>query len=251
MGVLDGKTALITGAANGIGRATVARFEAEGARVVAVDRAAHDGESEAVMWIQADVGDEGAMTAAVNAIGDTASLDICVANAGIARIEDFLEGSSASWLEVLDVNLLGVMITLQVAARRMVKDGRHGCLLATASIAGIRGERHAPAYCASKGGVISLINSLAVELAPHGITANAVAPGMIATDLNVEGTQAISKRLGVERKEFEAGFLAEHVPAGRMGSPAEVAGLLCYLASAEARFVNGSVLRIDGAEAIV
>jgi NAD(P)-dependent dehydrogenase (short-subunit alcohol dehydrogenase family) len=249
--MLEGKTALVTGAANGIGRATVARFEAEGARVIAVDRVPGDGSRDAVLWAQADVTDVEAMAAAVELLGDHASLDVCVANAGVARIEDFLDGSPSSWLEVLEVNLLGVMVTLQAAARRMVAGAGGGRLLATASIAGLRGEPHDTAYCASKGGVIALMKTLAVELAPYGITANAVAPGMIATDLSTGCTEALSREEGIARDDFEAAFLAAHVPAKRIGSPEEVAGLFCYLASPDASFVTGSVLRIDGGEAIV
>lgn len=254
MGALHGRTALVTGGANGIGRATVARFASEGASVVAVDLEVPQGSANGlrgVEWVQADVTDESAMQAVVAGIAEPQRLDICVANAGIARVEDFVAGCAASWDQVIRVNLLGAMVTLHAAATRMVADSQGGCLLATASISGLRGEPHAPAYSASKGGVIALMKSLAVELAPYGITANAVAPGMIDTGLSTEVNAELSRRAGKSPEDFEAQYLAQDVPAGRLGRPEEVAGLFCFLASSEANFISGATVRIDGAETTV
>jgi NAD(P)-dependent dehydrogenase (short-subunit alcohol dehydrogenase family) len=250
MSLLIGKTALITGAASGIGRATVDRFSAEGAAVIAVDREipATVSRDHDVRWVKADVTDLDAMSRVVEESAVDRPVDVCIANAGVARVEDFLEGSPESWGGIFAVNLVGVMITLQVATKQMVALGRGGRLLATASIAGLRGEAHASAYCASKGGVIALIKALAVELAPHGITANAVAPGLIATALSVRDTEVLSARAGITREAFEVEFLATQVPVGRIGRPEEVASLFCYLASDQAAFINGAIVRIDGAE---
>jgi NAD(P)-dependent dehydrogenase (short-subunit alcohol dehydrogenase family) len=248
---LKGKVALITGAANGIGLATTVRFAAEGASVVAVDRKVPDDSGvPGVSWVAADVVDAGAMAAAVAACDRLGGVDVCVANAGVGRIENFTDGSRESWLDVIDVNVLGAMVTMQLAARSMIARGRGGRLLATASIAGLRGEAHAPstAYAASKGAVMALIRALACELADHGITANAVAPGQIDTLMNFSDLEVMSERVGRDPYEVRDEFLATTVPARRMGRPEEVAGLFTYLASDEAAYVNGATLRIDGGE---
>jgi len=248
---LAGKVALVTGAANGIGLATVRRFAAEGASVVAVDlKIPDDGSTPDIHWVAADVLDEAAIAGAFARCKGLGGIDVCVANAGIGRIESFVDGTRRSWGDVLDVNVLGVMITLQLAARDMIAHGRGGKLLATASIAGLRGEPHAPstAYAASKGAVMALTRALACELADHAITANAVAPGQIDTQLNFADLEVMSAREGRDPYDARDEFLATSVPARRMGTPDEVAGLYAYLASDEASYVNGTTLRIDGGE---
>lgn len=251
MNRLAGKVALVTGAANGIGLATAQRFATDGASVVAVDLKVPDaGSTPGVQWMAADVLDEEALAAAFQRCEELGGIDVCVANAGIGRIESFVDGSRRSWADVLDINVLGVMITLQLAAKGMIAHGRGGKLLATASIAGLRGEPHAPstAYAASKGAVMALTRALACELADHRITANAVAPGQIDTQLNFADLEVMSAREGRDPYEARDAFLATAVPARRMGTSEEVAGLYAYLASDEASFVNGATLRIDGGE---
>jgi NAD(P)-dependent dehydrogenase (short-subunit alcohol dehydrogenase family) len=236
MGSLEGRRALVTGAATGIGAATVACFEAEGARVLGVDAdPSYDG-------VVADVTDPDELAAAVLSAGE---LDICVANAGISLMQPFLDGEIAAWERVLRVNLLGVMNTFQQAALAMPRGGR---LLATASIAGLHGEAEASAYGASKAGVIGLVRSLAVELAPHGFTVNAVAPGQIDTRMNSTDLEAMSRRQGRPAPELLQQHLDQRVPARRLGTPAEVAALFAYLASDSAQFITGEVIRIDGGE---
>jgi NAD(P)-dependent dehydrogenase (short-subunit alcohol dehydrogenase family) len=248
---LQGKTALITGGANGIGRATVDRFLADGAAVIAMDRAL-DGSAKAgerVRWFEGDVTDALALRdAAELAKEQFGRLDVCVANAGVGRLEEFLGGSPASWQEVLAVNLLGVMATLQAAARLMVEDGGGGRLLATASIAGLHGEPLSAAYSASKGGVLALTRALAIELAPHRITVNAVAPGQVATALNRTDARIMGEREGKTLEEYERDFLQAAVPLQRIGDPAEVAALFAFLASEDAAFITGATFRIDGGE---
>jgi NAD(P)-dependent dehydrogenase (short-subunit alcohol dehydrogenase family) len=236
MGALEGRRALVTGAATGIGAATVARFSAEGARVVGVDA------DPAYSGVVADVTDPDEIAGAVLAAGE---LDICVANAGISLMQSFLEGDLGSWERVLRVNLLGVMNTLQLAALAMPRGGR---LLATASIAGLHGEAEASAYCASKAGVVGLVRSLAVELAPHGFTVNAVAPGQIDTRMNSTDLEIVSRRQGRPASELLQAHLDQRVPARRLGTPEEVAGLFAFLASDAAAFITGEVIRIDGGE---
>lgn len=250
-GMLAGKTALVTGAANGIGLATVERFLAEGAAVIAIDRQVGQREEHPHLeWIEADVTDDAAVAAAAQRAARFGGLDICVANAGVGRIEDFVAGTRESWMHVFDVNLIGVMLTLRAAAQKMIEGGRGGRLLATASIAGLRGEPHAPssAYAASKAAVMGLMRAISVEVAAHGITANAVAPGQIDTELNAADLEVMSAREGRTSGDVRAEFLATQVPAGRMGRPSEVAALFTFLASDDAAYITGSTLRIDGGE---
>jgi NAD(P)-dependent dehydrogenase (short-subunit alcohol dehydrogenase family) len=250
---LERKTAVVTGAANGIGRATVERFAAEGATVFAIDRdISAAAELERVTWLVADVTKPGEVERAAAEAGRSDGIDICVANAGVGMIEPFVEGSRDSWMRVFDVNLLGVMLTLQAGARSMVETGRGGRLLVTASISGLRGEAvPSTAYAASKAGVMSLMRHLAVELAPHQITANAVAPGQIDTVLNYGDLEVMGSIVGRSADDLRAEMLETIVPAHRMGHPAEVANVFAFLASDEAAFITGETIRIDGGELVI
>lgn len=251
MGVLQNKVAVVTGAGNGIGKATVERYLKEGAKVVAVDRTIDEALKDPnLKWLQGDVTKESDLAKAVELALSFGGLDICVANAGVGQIESFIDGSRESWMRVFDVNLVGVMMTLQAAAREMIRIGKGGRLLATASIAGLRGEMHAPstAYAASKGAVMALIRSAGMELAEHGITVNAVAPGQIDTHMNFSDLEVMGARIGRDARSLRAEFLQNAVPIRRMGEPAEVAGLYTYLASDEASFITATTFRIDGGE---
>jgi len=247
---LAGRRALVTGAAGGIGRATACRLAAAGARVAAVDAAQpdHPWPAGGITGIVADVTDPAQVAEAVGEAAAAGGLDICVANAGVSLMEGFVDGTAASWERVLRVNLLGVMITFREAARNMLEGGTGGRLLATASIAGLHGEAGASAYCASKAGVIGLVKALAVELAGSGITVNAVAPGQIDTAMNARDLETVSRTRGRAAASLLREHLDQRVPARRLGTPEEVAALFAFLASDDARFVNGEVVRIDGGE---
>jgi NAD(P)-dependent dehydrogenase (short-subunit alcohol dehydrogenase family) len=241
---LAGRRALVTGGAAGIGAATAARLTEEGAEVLVVDTRAPDTPTHR----RADVADPAQMSDAVCEAAGGGCLDICIANAGVSLMEAFVDGTVDSWERVLRVNLIGVMTTLQAAARRMVEQGQGGRLLATASIAGLHGEPGSSAYCASKAGVVGLVRTLAVELAPYDITVNAVAPGQIDTDMNSRDLETQARELGSSPARLRAEHLARSVPARRLGAPEEVAALFAFLASDEAAFITGEVLRIDGGE---
>ena len=233
---------LVTGAAAGIGAATARRFAADGAEVVGLD--AVEADTPGVRHLVGDVTDAASVADAVGEDG----LDVCVANAGVSLMEDFLASEPAAWERVVRVNLLGVMTTFQAAARSMANAGKPGRLLATASIAGLHGEPGSAAYCASKAAVIALVKTLAVELAPLSITVNAVAPGQIDTAMNARDLETVSRGAGRLASELLQDHLDNRVPAGRLGTPEEVAALFAYLASPEAAFINGEVIRIDGGE---
>jgi NAD(P)-dependent dehydrogenase (short-subunit alcohol dehydrogenase family) len=243
---LAGRRALVTGGAAGIGAATARRLEADGATVLVADAVAP--ERPGPGRVVADVTDPAQVAEAVRLAAGDDGLHICVANAGIALLEPFARGSVQSWERVLRVNLLGVMITLQAAAAAMIDAGRPGRLLATASIAGLHGEPGGAAYCASKAGVIGLVRTLAVELAPWEITVNAVAPGQIDTAMNSGDVELQARELGRKPDELRREHLDGRVPARRLGRPEEVAGLFAFLASDEAAYITGEVLRIDGGE---
>jgi NAD(P)-dependent dehydrogenase (short-subunit alcohol dehydrogenase family) len=238
-GLLAGRRALVTGAAGGIGAAVVRELQLAGARVVGVDASAsYDG-------FVGDVSDPGDMAAAVAAAGE---LDICVANAGISLMEPLLDGDPGRWRAVLEVNLIGVLVTFQAAARAMAAHGRGGRLLAVSSVAGLRGESGTAAYAASKAGVIGLVKALAVELADHGITVNGVAPGQIDTAMHRRDLDVLGRRIGRPSADLLREHLERRVPARRRGLPEEVAAVLTFLASDAAAYVNGEIVRIDGGE---
>ena len=245
MGVLEGKRAVITGGLRGIGRATAERFRAEGGQVVIIDRDVAD-EVEGV--IRADVTNADAVELAIDRACPDGRLDICVANAGRTMLAELLDTDLDSWESIVRINLFGTAYTFQSAARRMVASGHGGRLLAASSVAGLRGEAGASAYCAAKAGIVALVQSLALELAPHDITVNAVAPGEIDTEMHsalmAEWAAAAGRSADALRREF----LDSRVPARRMGTVDEVAGVYTFLASDAAAYITGEVIRVDGGE---
>jgi NAD(P)-dependent dehydrogenase (short-subunit alcohol dehydrogenase family) len=240
---LSGKTALVTGARRGIGAATAQRLQADGARVTRVDIA----EGEDVFL--ADVTDPEAMQRAVAHAAQDGRLDICVANAGIFGGTQLTDMAWSDFRRVIEVNLIGVAVTFQAAARRMVADGRGGRLLATASVAAYSGTDGASAYCASKAGVNGLVVCLAVELGPHGITVNAVAPGEIETEQNRDFIDDIARTEGITTQDVRDRWIA-NTPVRRIGDPEDVASVFAFLASEDAGFISGQTLIADGGKIV-
>jgi len=247
MGKLDGKVAVVTGAASGNGRGMAVRFAEDGADVVVADVDAAGMEETARLVRQqerqaltqrcdvtkkADV-DE-LIAATVQRFGH---VDVVVANAGVAeRDVDCFTMTEEQWDRTINVNLKGVFLTLQAAANQMMKQGRGGRLIAISSIMGEWGSAGAPAYCASKGGVKQLVKSFGIACGPHGITCNAIGPGFIETQMTA--------RLK-EQPEVGA-YLADRTPVGYIGAPSDVAAVAAFLASDDSRFVNATTIFPDG-----
>lgn len=249
-GRLAGKRAVVTGGRRGIGRAVVRRLQQEGAEVVVVHRPHAPGEvvERSGAYLAAEITDPDAMAAAMAQASGDGRIDICVANAGTyLEAHGFLGDAPEVWAELLRVNVLGVLVTFQAAARHMAADGQGGRLLATASLAGLRGEKECPAYSASKAAVVALVQSLAVALGPDGITVNAVAPGPVDTEMARDAMALVAASTGRTTDEVRAAR-TRTIPTGRVGDPAQVAALLAFLAADEAAHITGETVRIDGGE---
>jgi 3-oxoacyl-[acyl-carrier protein] reductase len=240
---LQGRVTAITGGALGIGRATARLFAAEGATVAIgdIDAAGADlvakeirGAGGRALAVGVDVGDSGQVQAFVDrVVAEHGRLDVMFANAGIAHSAPFLEHPEADWQRVIRVNLTGVFLTCQIAARQMAKQGG-GRIIATASINGFRGVENLVGYNAAKAGVIELTKTMAVELAKHHIAVNAIAPAQIDTRL----TRSLPEEARQRR--------VARIPMARFGDVDEVAKAALFLASDDAAFITGHTLAVDG-----
>jgi 3-oxoacyl-[acyl-carrier protein] reductase len=243
-----GKTALVTGAGHGIGRAIAGRLAGEGANVVVVDidegAAAHAAaeiaaEGGVAEGIGADVADRQAVRRAVGVCRERfGGLDVLAANAGIADAQPFAEIDEARWRRVIDVNLTGTFFCLQEAAKVMIPAGS-GAIVATASTNAFWVESDMASYNASKGGIVALVKSAAFDLGRHGIRVNAVAPGMVRTRANFVTEDPVSGPEYLRR-----------VPLGRFAEPAEMAAVVAFLASDDASYVTGELLVADAGTTI-
>ncbi len=247
MGRLQGKVAIVTGAASGIGRASALLFAREGAKVLAVDREAGaldetiaQAEAGAMLAHPADVGDEAAVKAFVaHAIDAFGALDVVYANAGISGgLTPLFEQSVEHWNEVLRINLIGPFLAIKHAAPKMAAQGR-GSIVLTASVAGMRANAGGNPYSASKAGVISLAQTSANSLIGTGVRVNAICPGLIETGM----TKPIFDRASERGTRDKIGQLN---PLQRAGAPEEIAAMALFLASDEASYVNGQAFAVDG-----
>lgn len=245
MGRLQGKTAIITGAASGIGRASAKLFASEGARVVIADRneAIHDVAAEigeAAIALSGDVADKGFVESlVVTAVDRFGGLDMAFANAGISGgMHRLLDLEVEEWQEVLRVNLIGVFLLVQAAARRMVETGA-GSILCTASVAGIRSGAGGSPYSASKAGVINFVQTSAYQLAGTGIRINAICPGVIETGMT-------KPMFDMARERGTEGKIGQLNPLKRAAQPIEPARVAMFLLSDEASYVNGQAIAVDG-----
>lgn len=248
---LTGKTAVVTGGGTGIGRAAAIQMAACGAAVAVVGlpeaacRSVRDeilGFGGKAIAVKCDVSQEAEVEAAMDAVlSELGRLDILVSNAGVGgEVLPLLEQTAAEFSRVVDVNLKGVFLCGKAAARRMIAQGQGGRIINTCSIAYIEGGGFHGPYGAAKGGVSTLTRTMAREWASHGITVNAVAPGLTRTPIN-DSLAA--------NPELLKTFL-DKIPLGRMARPDEIASLMLYLATDAAAFVTGVTLIADGGATI-
>ena len=236
---MTAKTALVTGAQQGIGAAAAGYNVAvnwlddrAAAEAIAADIAAA---GRRAVLVQGDVGTAASCAALVQAaIEGLGHIDVLVNNAGIFPRVEFLQMTEAEWDRVLDVNLKGSAFCAQAAARHMVAAGIKGVILNLSS-SSVRGAVLGVHYAATKAGVIGITRSMALALAPHGIRVNAIAPGL---------TDTAQPRYG--NTDAELAEMAKAMPLGRMGRPEEIAGLMTYLASAPAAWITGQIYHING-----
>jgi len=240
---LSEKVAIVTGGGRGIGRAIALKLAEEGATVVVTDIL--EKEAQAVAGeIKAAGGQSLAVMADVSLAADVARLveetikacgrvDILVNNAGIARDKLLLRMSEEDWDRVIDVDLKSVFLCTKAVLRPMVKQ-RRGRIISLSSIAGITGNKGQANYASAKAGIIGFTRTVAREVGSHGVTANAVAPGFIETDMTGQ------------MKEDWRQEIKRNIPLGRFGTPRDVAGAVAFLASDEAGYITGQVLGVDG-----
>jgi glucose 1-dehydrogenase len=244
---LEGKVAIVTGAASGIGKAIALRFGREGARVMVnfhtrekeareVAREVEEAGGQAIT-ARADVAQPSQIQAMLEqTVRQWGRVDIMVNNAGYHQQHPFLEIPEDVWTGVLAANLGGAFFGSQIAARQMVKQGGGGRII---NISSVHEELPMPTnvpYCAAKGGMLMLMRTVAVELAPYGITVNNIAPGAIDTPMDA----------GLKQEPEKMSALLAEIPLARMGKPGEVASVAVFLASDEAAYVTGSSYFVDG-----
>jgi 3-oxoacyl-[acyl-carrier protein] reductase len=239
---LAGKVALVTGASRGIGRAIAGRLAEQGATVVAIARGDHAGECVAALTARGlkaealgvDVMDTDALqTVPSGIVARHGRLDILVSNAGITRDQLLMRMRREDWDAVLATNLTATFVLAQAAMRPMLKQ-RGGRIIAVSSVVGQMGNAGQTNYAASKAGLVGFVKALAREVASRSITVNAIAPGMIETDMS----RAVTEKAQVD--------WAAHIPLGRLGSVDDVAAAVCFLASDEAAYITGHVLAVNG-----
>jgi NAD(P)-dependent dehydrogenase (short-subunit alcohol dehydrogenase family) len=250
MGVLDGKVAIVTGAARGIGKAIAERFVAEGAAVVISDIAEETGKATAAelskagkaIFVAADVGDAASVATLVEAARKafTGDIDVLINNAGIVHAAEFLDLAEADFDKVLRVNLKGSFLVGQAVAQRMVEQVKAGkapgAIVNMSSVNARLAIINQLAYCVSKGGVSQLTNVMALGLSEHGIRVNAIGPGSIATEMlaTVNSDEAARHRM------------FSRTPLRRLGEPDEIAKVAVFLASDASSYITGQTIYVDG-----
>ncbi|WP_328701199.1 L-iditol 2-dehydrogenase [Sedimentitalea arenosa] len=251
---LSGKSALITGAARGIGRAFAAAYVAEGARVAIADididgaRKAAAELGDAAFAVEMDVTDQASIESAVaETVTQLGQIDILINNAAVFTAAPLVEIDRADFDRAFDINVAGTLFTMQAVARHMIERGIKGKIINMASQAGRRGEPLVAVYCASKAAVISLTQSAGLNLISYGINVNAIAPGVVDGE-HWDGVDAFfakyeNKSPGQKKSEVGAA-----VPYGRMGTADDLTGMAIYLASEDSDYVVSQTYNVDGGQ---
>ena len=249
---LEGKSALITGSARGIGRAFAQAYIREGARVAIADINMERAEATAreigaaAYAVQMDVTQQTSIDAAIaTCVKEAGGLDILVNNAALFDLAPIVEITRESYDRLFSINVAGTLFTLQAAARQMIAQGRGGKIINMASQAGRRGEALVAVYCATKAAVISLTQSAGLDLIKHGINVNAIAPGVVDGE-HWDGVDALfakyeNRPLGEKKK-----LVGKEVPFGRMGTANDLVGMAIFLASPEADYIVAQTYNVDG-----
>ena len=249
---LQGKSALITGAARGIGAAFAKAYAAEGATVAigdinldaAMATAAEIGPK--AYAVSLDVTRQDSIDAAVKAVEErTGGVDILINNAALFDLAPIVDITRASYDRLFSVNVAGALFTLQAVAKSMIARGRGGRIINMASQAGRRGEALVGVYCATKAAIISLTQSAGLDLIRHGINVNAIAPGVVDGEHWDHVDSLFAKYEGRKPGEKKK-IVGEAVPYGRMGSAADLTGMAVFLASAEADYIVAQTYNVDG-----
>ena len=249
---LEGKSALITGSARGIGRAFAEAYVREGARVaiadINIERAAATASEigPAAYAVQMDVTRQDSIDAAIGAcVKQAGGLDILVNNAALFDLAPIVEITRESYDRLFSINVAGTLFTMQAAAKQMIAQGRGGKIINMASQAGRRGEALVAIYCATKAAVISLTQSAGLNLIKHGINVNAIAPGVVDGE-HWDGVDALfakyeNRPLGEKKR-----LVGAEVPFGRMGTADDLTGMAIFLASQESAYVVAQTYNVDG-----
>lgn len=249
---LAGKTALITGAARGIGLAFAQAYVAEGARVAIADinieraKAAAADIGDAAVAIEMDITNQASIDAGVAAtVAALGHIDILINNAALFTAAPIVEISREDYQRVFDINVGGTLFTLQAVAKHMIERGQGGRIINMASQAGRRGEGLVAVYCATKAAVISLTQSAGLDLIKHGINVNAIAPGVVDGE-HWDGVDAFFAKYEGKAPGQKKAEVGAAVPFGRMGTADDLTGMAVFLASDEANYIVAQTYNVDG-----
>lgn len=251
---LAGKSALITGAARGIGLAFARAYAAEGARVALADidiaraRDAAAGIGDAARAIELDVTSQASIDAAVSeTVAAFGQIDILINNAAVFTAAPITEIEREDYARTFEINVAGTLFMMQAVARHMIEAGVQGRIINMASQAGRRGEPLVAVYCATKAAVISLTQSAGLNLIGHGINVNAISPGVVDGE-HWDGVDAFFARYEKKAPGQKKAEVGASVPFGRMGTPEDLIGMAVFLASDEARYIVAQTYNVDGGQ---